>query len=200
MHSRGFKCSRLLQSGLKLASSTAVVALAGCSWTVVPPTPPPPTETVFLSQYGWHTRLALPVEDEAKFVEFGFGDWRYYALGERSTGSGLRALFFSESATLSRRELVAPSLHDPTAHFGSRRSVGLKLPEEKVATLRRELEKSWREATGSTRRAEGLAFRKVDQDYGLFHNSNHLTAEWLEALGCKVRGPTLLGNFRVKRD
>jgi hypothetical protein len=34
--------------------------------------------------------------------------------------------------------------------------------------------------------------------YGLCHNCNHATANWLRELGCTIRGPAMFSKFRVK--
>jgi len=170
---------------------------AGCAWTVRPPDPQPPMATVILSQYGWHTRLAPPGPGGSSLIEYGFGNWRYYALGERSLPSGLRALFFSDTATLSRRPLARPRDAEWGRRLGSRRSVGLAAPADAVEALRQELERLWRESDPDTAEAHGLYFRRVDLDDSLFHNSNHRTAAWLERLGCEVQGSPVMGNFEV---
>lgn len=178
------------------------VGIAGCRWTVTPPNPVSVSEetTVYLSQYGWHTRLALPDEQGSTYLEYGFGDWHYYALGEQDKRSGLRALFRSESSALSRRKLFAPGSLDLHLHFGSRRTVDLKAPAERVEALREMLENQWNGAAERTVWRHGSAFRKIDRDYALFHNSNHQTADWLEQLGCEIKGPTVRGNFELKRS
>lgn len=126
--------------GFLLVLSGCVIyflSCAGCAWTVHPPDPQTSMAPVVLSQYGWHTRLALPGPDGSSFIEYGFGDWRYYALEERSLASGLRALFFSDTATLSRRPLAPPRDGEWGRRLGSRRSVELAAPAVKVGPCAR---------------------------------------------------------------
>jgi len=43
-----------------------------------------------------------------------------------------------------------------------------------------------------------LVFVHDPKRYTMFYNSNHRTAEWLEALGCEVRGWPVLSNWEVR--
>lgn len=183
---------RAITIGLLLA------VLSGCSWQVVPPEPTASSQTVFVSVYGRHTRLALPARDEPHYIEYGFGDWRYYALVERSWPSGLRALFLSGASTLSRQELAAPQNPDDTPHFGSQRTAVLSVPDSNVTALRDELEATWAAADGRERVRNGHTFREIDRPYGLINNSNRQTARWLEQLDCTVHGLPVLSNFEIK--
>lgn len=171
-------------------------ALTSCSWTIVPPEPEEQSETVFLSVYGRHTRLALP-HDESGYVEYGFGDWHYYALGERDWLTGLRALFFSSASTLSRRELPDPGQAVLRNHFHSKRTEAIEVHRADVRQLLHELEQAWSESD-EVRHGNGqLTFKQTDRQYSLFHNSNHQTAQWLEQLQCEVRGTPISSDFRL---
>ncbi|MGJ3243971.1 MAG: DUF2459 domain-containing protein [Opitutales bacterium] len=192
------------RAGIKALGLLVIVAVCALApwavlpWTVLPPEElAPPRATVFLSQYAWHTRLALPSEDSQHYVEYGFGDWRYYALGERSTWSALRALFLPGDATLSRRTLMLSENGHPAERFGSKRTVALKVPADAMFALRQDLERQWREAAGDPIRVNGLAFRRIDRPYSIIHNSNRQTGHWLETLGCTVNGLPLRANYRV---
>lgn len=193
-----FTCSgrpRSLLSGVLLVALLGL--LGGCSWTVVPPQAVSEPRTVFVNQYGWHTRLALPAPDSRGYIEYGIGDWRYYAQGERGLLSGFQALFSSEATALSRRELPPVGEEDAQSRFGSLHSAALEAPQERVAELRRDLEATWEANPTPTLAHGGQRFRKIDRRYGLFSNSNHQTAEWLRRIGSEVRGVTILGDFRV---
>ena len=43
-----------------------------------------------------------------------------------------------------------------------------------------------------------LYFVKDDEPYGVGHNCNHFTAQWLERLGCRVEGMVLTSSFKLK--
>jgi hypothetical protein len=178
-----------------------LLTTAGCTWRITPPGAVERPGTVYVTTYGKHTRLALPqAADPHRLVEFGFGDWHYYALEETGLLSGLRALFWSEASAYSRRELRYHPDPDTFSRLsGGERSARLVVEQSQIAVLRDALEQRWRSLAGETvqRSAEELSLRRSDEPYHLFHNSNHRTAEWLRELGCEVRGVTILGSFRV---
>ncbi len=189
---------------LRLIFAGAVMGLpfitAGCAWRVTPPSGLHDPVPVFLTDYGRHTRLGLP-EDDQRVVEFGFGEWHYYAHEERGFFSTLRAVSGFGQGTLARRHLpYAESEELFGIGAGGQRSVRFLVEGEKVRELRRSLERKWRQnLDGMTYREwEDLYFVPYDATYHLFRNSNHQTAEWLEALGCEVGGVPILSNFRLR--
>ena len=67
----------------------------------------------------------------------------------------------------------------------------------------------WTASTGSTRRtsaervdnaAYDLVFVPYPEPYSMFHNSNQVVAGWLEQLGCRVEGTTLLSVWQLGAD
>ena len=170
--------------------------LQACTWTIIPPEPTVDPTTVYISVYGRHTRLALP-DGPGQLVEYGFGDWRYYAEAERNLFTGAQALFFSSGATLSRRELTDPNTAELSRHFFSNRTEAIEVPGDLASQLHEALLLAWEAGEGEEIRQGSLVFRQSPQRYSLFHNSNHQTAFWLEQLQCEVRGAPFWSNFRV---
>lgn len=170
--------------------------LQACTWKVIPPEPTADLTTVYISVYGRHTRLALP-DGPDHYVEYGFGDWRYYAEAERNLFTGVQALFFSSGATLSRRGISDPGTSDLSRHFYSSRTEAIEVPRQLVNQLQDALLLTWEEADGEEIRQGSLVFRRTSQHYSLFHNSNHQTAYWLEQLQCEVRGAPYWSNFQI---
>lgn len=177
--------------------------LKGCTWNVYADTEfseaANDLSPVFLTVYAQHTRIALPRYQEG-FVEFGFGDWSYYALGQKGFWSSLRAAFFASPSALSRRELSWNT--DPLdfqLNAGGERSALLWVDSSLVQQLLDKLEDQWEslQAAKVFREEEGLGFAKWDRPYYLFKNCNYQTAEWLRQLGLEVRGWTLLSQFNI---
>ncbi len=186
------------KSGLILCL-TAPVFLVGCAWRVALPEDVRNPAPVVLTDYGRHTRLALPKEG-GEMVEYGFGNWNYYALARRGPISSLRAVTGLGPAALARRRLPDIEGEGPSRLWDyGRRSVLFYAEAERVADLREVIELAWRENDVPERyHSRGpLEFVQYDATYHLFRNSNHKTAEWLEALGCRVRGSPILSNFRI---
>lgn len=73
-----------------------VVALA-LTWfkvpaTIVPPIAPLDPVTVHVIESGLHARLVLPLGD--RWVQYGFGDWDYYALNRQDFYHAVKALIW----------------------------------------------------------------------------------------------------------
>lgn len=181
----------------------AVLSAAGCAWRVLPPPEPENPVRVYLTAYGLHSRLSLPKEGEPhRMIEYGFGDWDYYALQRTGFWSGFRALFFSRAAAFSRRELpFRDDTEDFLALAGGNRTAAFAVERSRMEALRDGLEARWRalDTSESALRARGgVELRKTDGRYHLFRNSNHRSAAWMRALGCRVRGPAISNRFRAE--
>jgi hypothetical protein len=189
---------------LSLLVLTFVAGLgAGCTWRVIPPADVRQPTYVYVSEYGRHTRLALPQENQPSLmVEYGFGDWHFYALEERGPWSAMRALFWSPASALSKRELSYyedPEQFRRTHHAA--RSVKVPVDAVRAADLRQRLEHRWSElgrTAPTVQRETGAYVRQSDETYRLWRNSNHRTAAWLRELGCEVTGVTVLSSFEVE--
>jgi hypothetical protein len=188
-------------------SALAGVIATGCTWQVVPPVEVEQPAHIYVSEYGRHTRLALPraaseVAEPRQMIEYGFGDWDYYALEQRGPRSALRALFRSRASALSRREVgyqPDPELFRRAnfANYAVRFTVG----QAEIDVLRTRLELQWDELGrkhATVRRSdENIFLRRSDTPYHLLRNSNRQTAEWLRELGCDVKGVAVLSRFEV---
>lgn len=178
------------------------LGLSSCAWRVVAPREVADPVPVFLSEYGRHTRLALPDRTTA-FFEYGFGEWNFYGLEKEGAASAVRAIAGLGEGALSRRRLpYTLSESDFVRAAGGNRSARLWIERSLAASLRDELESRWRANVGS------VAVRTMDQvpvsrdpaAYHLFGNSNHVVARWLERLGCSVRGYPITSNFKIIKE
>lgn len=186
-----------------LLAVAAILLQVGCAWRITPPALPEGAEasSVYVTSYGRHTRLALP-KDENTVIEYGFGNWEYYALGQRDYLTGLVAIVGLGDATLSRRELPQPQSPIRFAQIAAgARSAEIQVASEQAEVLRLQLDLAWTEAekVGETayRANEDLHFVQVEDPYHLFHNSNTKVAKWLRQLGCEVEGSPILANFEL---
>lgn len=188
---------------LAVCANLLFIALTGCAWTIHPPVTVDEPVSIFVTDYGRHTRVALPGGDR-QLVEYGFGDWEYYGLEETDTLTGLRAITGFGDAAISRRQLPhTANAAEFLAIGGGSRSEELQVNADRAAALYQRLETEWRvvEKSAIPRRREGLLISKdSSQQYHLFRNSNHITATRLKELGCDVRGIPILSNFRVDRS
>jgi hypothetical protein len=160
------------------------------------------TVPVHVADYGYHSTIILPKSDGG-LVEYAYGDWDFFGLSHKSVGTALRALFASDQAALGRRVLDRepdqPGLEDAT---GAKRVLRFEAPRDRVEELERALERRFSERLDSIEYSpvHHLYFVKDGERYGVAHNCNHFTAQWLERLGCKIEGMAVLSNFRMKDD
>jgi hypothetical protein len=183
--------------GLSGACAVLFLVAPGCAWKVMPPEVADGVPIV-LSQYTWHTRLALP-DGTAAFYEYGFGEWNFYGLEKEGFFSGVRAITGQGKGAISRRQLpYALNEPDYSQAAGSNRSAFLYVERERAEDLRGELERRWQSASSRVVRAwDGIPVSRDPAPYHLFANSNHVVASWLRRLGCRVTGNTLTSRFEV---
>ena len=175
--------------------------LSSCAWRVVPPAKVTEPVPVYLSEYGRHTRLALP-DDSTVFFEYGFGEWNFYGLEKQGMVSALRAISGLGEGSLSRRQLPYTLNEAVFLHAaGGSRAARLWVERSLSDRLRGELEARWKA------NARVVVVRQTDQipvsrdpaAYHLFGNSNHAVAKWLERLGCRVIGYPITSNFKITK-
>ena len=95
----------------------AVLLLAACTTTVTPPPAPRFPVTVYVADYGRHASLLVP-RPGGELVEFAYGEWKWFALGQKSMWRSPAALFWPTAATLGRRSLPGDLSHDDVARSG----------------------------------------------------------------------------------
>jgi hypothetical protein len=194
----GLFCRRGL-SWESAACAALLLIVPGCAWRVVPPPEVRDGVPVVLSQYEWHTRLALPDETFA-FYEYGFGEWNFYGLEKEGFFSGLRAITGLGKGAMSRRRLPYTLSESEFARAaGSNRSSRFYVERGLAEGLRGELQRRWQSNADSrvVRTWDGIPVSRDRAGYHLFANSNHAVANWLRRLGCRVNGNTLTSRFKV---
>ena len=189
----------MFKSLLLLAS---LALLTGCGGVVIPlPADPVQTRSVILLQHARHSSLVLTRADASR-VRYAYGDWAWYVEEDEGLLSGARALFWPSPAALGRAELPPAQTGEQLARVigvGIDHAHLLSASPQAVDALLARLEQTY-----ATRAAEphysatrALAFVPHAQPYHLWHNSNHVVAGWLRALGMQVRGSPLFGVWRV---
>jgi len=155
--------------------------------------------TVFLVDQGRTSSIVLPRED-GTMVRWAFGQWGWYAIGNNGPVDAVWALFIPTSGTLGRAKLTGPAtekhvrevVHDIEFVYP------IVVEREKAERLDKELEEEFarQSAIQVINRKNDMTFVKFSWYHG-FHNSNHQTCMWLEELGCRVRGSTLISSWEV---
>jgi hypothetical protein len=177
-------------------------AATGCAPVIVPPaTASNDAVPVLVADYGYHSTLILPRSGGSGMIEYAYGDWTYFGQNQKSVGTALHALMASDQATMGRRmldrEVNQPGLKEA---LGAKAILRFDAPREKVEQLERALEKRFSTRLDSIvySPAHQLYFVKDDEPYGVGHNCNHFTAQWLARLGCRVEGMVFTSNFKLK--
>jgi hypothetical protein len=176
----------------------AALLLAGCQQTITPPVNLADPVTVYVTDHGRHAGLVLPAADGG-MTEWFWGDWHYFALRDRSLGSGLRALFASPQATLGRLDVAATGATAVKRATGAETLIAVAVERAAAEALQTALS-----ARHARRRdteivdPDGARFVHDDGDYGLTRNSNHKVCAWLEQLGARTDCPAVVADFRVR--
>jgi hypothetical protein len=175
-----------------------------CTTTIILPTKPSNRVTVYLLDHGHTPSLVLPLND-GRMSRYIYGDWNYYALGNRGLTDALLALFWPTRGALGRQQMAGPPGVESL-----RRQVGveieriyaLEVERSDVERLNTRLDKilDAQDETVLVNVANDLEFGHHPQEYTYFHNSNHVAARWLRELGCRVRGPAFSSRWEVSVD
>ncbi|HUF23777.1 MAG TPA: hypothetical protein VMN81_06590 [Vicinamibacterales bacterium] len=178
----------------------AQVVPLGIPTTVVPPASPVRPATVFLVDFGRTSGLVLTVGDD-RMVAYVYGDWAYYALRKRGAFESIAALLWPTQGALGRKDITGPANADTV-----RRGIGaavqqlheFQVEQQAVERLHAKLDRLHREQLGTATQSNETTFVHHPESYTHWSNSNHMTANWLEDLGCDIRGPAFSAWWRVR--
>ncbi|MGH9457221.1 MAG: hypothetical protein ACRD2J_06220 [Thermoanaerobaculia bacterium] len=189
---------------IRLAGAAALaLTLSACTTVVRCPDPSGAAATVLLLAHGKSSSLVLP-EPADGATRWAFGDWEYYALGDKDLGSTLAAAVLRTPAALGRQEVEAIS--DSRAALASVLGIGidevspLRVAREAVARLRERLEARFQANVATLHDNPGprLEFVRPPESYTLVNSSNRKVASWIRELGCSTSGITMLSRWRVE--
>ena len=177
-------------------------ALAGgCATKVVPPANPANPVTVYVTDFGRHSTILLPMGD-GHLMEYAYGDWDYFALNKYRWYIGATALVASDASGLGRRVVAHPGSDEALKKMlNPKRLLSVQVEHSKVMALLNELDQRY-SANIETMVYNDYTksyFVKDVSHYWLFHTCNAMTAQWLEKLGCRVNGLAVVSNFQVDR-
>jgi hypothetical protein len=178
----------------------AVILLSGCANTIFLPEKPVEIRKAYLLDLGRHTRLAFGLPDGG-FVEYGYGEWQWYARMEDQWWRVPAVLFWPTQGTLGRREWLGPGaaarLLDEYDGL-----IVLEVPAEarNVDGLVAKLDRAFNRQSEQLVRNDiyHLDFVPYHRPYWLFNNSNHAVKEWLQESGYEVTGPGMFAEWKYK--
>jgi hypothetical protein len=192
-----------------LASRVRAVVLgvflvgSGCGTLhVTPPAAPGDPVGVFIADYRDTARMLIPREDGG-FAEYGFGEWRWYALDRFGVLNGAAALLIPTAGALANREHPPAPQGWPVERWIASRTDPehlhrVTVERERAGALLARLDAAF---TGHLdtmvfNPARSLRMVRVGH-YWIWNQSSTELAAWLRELGCQVRGWTLVANVRV---
>jgi hypothetical protein len=185
-----------------LAAALFVASVpAACSTTIVPPATLSDPVPIFLLDYGMTSALAVPHGEE--LLAYAYGDWQYYALSNDHGLRGAAALLWPTQGTLGRGRITdvasETEVLEQLRGRGAQDVFLIHVEREAVARLVTRLEALYdaNRPTEVHNVAYGMRFVHHPRRYSWFWNSNHQTAQWLEELGCEVRGPAFVARWRI---
>lgn len=173
------------------------VVLITSPTVIIPPDHPEKPVTAYVIDLGVHSRLVLP--DDQGLIQYAYGDWRYFALNQQDLGSSVAALLIPTQGTLGRRK------YDNFAQLQQAMNtnitiLNLTVARAKATQLKKLLDQRFHQniETEIFNPVNQMNFVKDQQEYTLYHNSNHELVVWLKHLDCGVKGFVLLANFQVQ--
>jgi hypothetical protein len=182
-------------------SLLVVLLLVGCTPRITPPAATNDSIGIIIADYGRHTSLLIPGE-KAAFVEFAWGDYAWFVENRTGSGSAMEALFWSHGSALGMREYKTESTDQALIKSsGASRLLHLNTPARQTFTLRDQLiadiHSRWNQHV--LNRENEMDFVPDPPHYWFGHNCNHVTADWLRALGCRVDGCVLFSDFKLNQ-
>jgi len=162
------------------------LALVGCTSTVRPPGTVAEPTTILLIRDALHRGLLLP--DEMGYVEFGRGDWSWYALGNDSWYHVFGTVLWPTRGTLSRREHRAGDAASVRAAMPWAEFDEFVVDREAAERLRAQLAAEFAagQAESVFQPYLRMAFVPTACNYWFMDNCADAVAQWLEELGCSV--------------
>lgn len=180
------------------------LSLCGCLTGVqslYPPSSERGCKTIFVVNHGWHTGLIIedrelvpslwPEKDErptGEYIEFGWGDARFYQAREITGAMKLRAVLFPTSAVL---HVVGLSSH-PRLYYEGSAIMDIHVSREGLEKLIAYLRQSYaRNAGGSAvligpGLQENSLFYEADGTYWILHTCNNWVAAALRTTGFPI--------------
>ena len=165
----------------------SALCVASCASTIRTPRAPEEPVATFLLVDAMHRGLWFPREGGG-YVEYGYGDWSWYAEGDDRWHDVFRTVFWPTRGTLGRRLSSARDEEDLRRRNAGQSLHRLEVDREAMRALRDELDAAFAahqdEQVHNSR--HGMSFVPAPDSYWAGHNCNDAVARWLERLGCSV--------------
>lgn len=180
----------------------AALPFASCTSLVWPPERVDRPAQAFVLREALHLGLLLPDPPEApvRWIEYGYGDWAWFALGQEQWYRTIPTVLWPTQATLCRREWTAASVDELLRRVAARGCEvdALVVEQPRVQALRERLDARFAATDEIVRRPElAMEFVPADGSYWMFSTCADVAADWCEELGCDVGWVLVRGGLRV---
>jgi len=162
-------------------------SITGCVSDIRPPVAPADPVATYLLMDDRHRGLLLPKADGG-FVEYGFGDWDWYAANCDSWYHAFDTVLWPTQGTLGRRFTTARNGEELRRQFHWMRLHEIIVARSNMEELRDAIGNEYaKEAAGEVYNPRyRMSFVPSRSSYWFLYNCNDAVASWLEKLGCSV--------------
>lgn len=175
-------------AALGLAGAAVFAFAGGCTSTITPPPDVQDPVTVFLLREAMHSGIVLPRAGDGEYVEFGFGDWNWFALANDAWYHVFATVLWPTPGTLGRRTFGARTADDlrQRVHWAELQPVLVSRPKAAALVARLQQEHDARSKDAVTRPTLGWTFVPYDRSYWFPQTCADVAAEWFRELDCTV--------------
>jgi hypothetical protein len=153
--------------------------------------------TVFLLREDRHFGVVLP-RPHGGFVEFGYGDWDWYALGHDRWWHVFDTVLWPTTGALGRREI--PGNGPPGQVLLASRLDPIEVERRDAEALLADLEARFERGAlaGPVRGVREMVFVPHERGFWCLHNCSDAAADWLRRLGCSVSRVPIRGGLALE--
>ncbi len=170
-----------------LLGIVGLFAVTGCTSVIYAPKSPQDPVVAYLLMDDRHRGVLLPRADGG-FVEYGYGDWDWYAQNYDNWYHALDTVLWPTQGTLGRRFSTARNGEELRRQFHWMQLHELVVARKDMEALRKELADVF--AKGSDKQVYNERYRTTfvphDDSYWCLYNCNDAMTSWCEKLGCSV--------------
>jgi hypothetical protein len=181
-----------------LLGIVGLFVVTGYTPVIYAPRLPQDPVAVYLLVDDRHRGVLLPRADGG-FVEYGYGDWDWYAQNYDNWHHAFDTVLWPTQGTLGRRFSASRNGEELRRQFNWMQLHELMVARKDMEALRKELADSF--AKGADRQVYNERYRMTfvphDESYWCLYNCNDVMTLWCEKLGCSVTWVPISLDFAV---
>ena len=133
-------------------------------------------------------------------VEYGFGDWNWYALGRDRWYHVFATVLWPKAGCFARREHPEGDLTALRQRLASVRLLVVAVPQARVLALRDRMERGFadRAADAHWNPRHGMLFVPCERSFWFANTCADQVADWLRELDCEVSWVPIRVGFRLQ--